>query len=82
VARTSAKWGERPHAFIVLNPRSVYHGKEPEFLLILRAFAKGKLPGFAIPDSIEFVKELEKSSTGKVSKKTMRDALRVRDSKK
>lgn len=65
VARDSEKWGERPHAFIVLSPGSKFHSQEEAFTRIVKEFAKGKMPGFAIPDTIELVKELEKTSTGK-----------------
>ena len=80
VARADEKWGERPHAFVVLKDPSKWAGatRAEEFSNELKAFSKGLLPGFARPAWVEIVEALEKTSTGKVSKKTLRDQLKSR----
>ena len=78
VARADEKWGERPHAFVVLKNPSKWIGKSAEFEIALKEFSKPLLPGFARPAWVEIVDALEKTSTGKVSKKTLRDQLKAR----
>lgn len=78
VARADEKWGERPHAFVVLIDPKKWHGKSEQFSEELKAFSKGLLPGFARPAWVEVVDALEKTTTGKVSKKTLRDQLKAR----
>nr|GAT47859.1 amp-binding domain [Mycena chlorophos] len=73
VARAHPKWGERPHAFIILKPHiSKWHGKHDEFAHALKAHAKKRLPGFAVPEWIQVVSELPKTSTGKILKTDLR----------
>lgn len=79
IGRKSEQWGERVHAVIVLTPESLYAGKEAELFIEVAQFSRGVLPGFARPASIEIVEALEKTSTGKVSKKTLRELLNARD---
>ena len=66
VSTPDEKWGERPKAFVELNP-----GEELSEEDVL-AFAKENLPGYMRPASVEFL-ELPKTSTGKVQKKALRD---------
>ena len=65
VARSHDKWGERPHAFVVLRDGASWHGRHVEFETELKKFARGKMPAFAIPEWVEVVPALEKTSTGK-----------------
>jgi hypothetical protein len=60
VARTHAKWGERPMAFVILHPqhRSRWNGRHNEFAEDLKKHAKTRLPGFACPEWVEVVQEL------------------------
>jgi len=54
--------GERPKAFVVLNPGSSLSEGE------LRGFIRTKLADYKIPRKIEFIKELPKTSGGKIIK--------------
>ena len=69
VAIPHEKWGERPKAFVTLRPGTTLDAKE------LIAFARETLPGFKVPDEIEFG-ELPKTSTGKVKKYELRERER------
>ncbi|GAA6052555.1 hypothetical protein NBRC10513_003352 [Rhodotorula toruloides] len=78
VARPHEKWGERPHAFVVLKPGSKWHGKHAEFETELKTFGRKKLSAFAVPEWIEVVapEELPKTSTGKIQKVALRERVR------
>src|SRR5213080_165449 len=60
------RWGEAPHAFVVL--RQGAQTDEAE----LREFARAKLAHFKAPHSVTFVKELPKTATGKIQKYILR----------
>lgn len=60
------RWGEAPHAFVVL--RSDSHATEDE----LRQFARDNLAHFKVPKSVRFVAELPKTATGKIQKYVLR----------
>jgi fatty-acyl-CoA synthase len=60
------KWGEAPHAFVVLHEGA--HADERE----LCEFARTKLAHFKAPHSITFVNELPKTATGKIQKYILR----------
>jgi len=60
------RWGESPHAFVVL--RSGASATEDE----LREFARAHLAHFKAPHSVTFVKELPKTATGKIQKFVLR----------
>jgi len=60
------KWGESPHAFVVL--RAGATATEAE----LREFARGVLAHFKVPSAIKFVTELPKTATGKIQKYVLR----------
>ena len=61
------RWGEAPHAFIVL--RQGAQTDEVE----LREFARANLAHFKAPHNVTFVKELPKTATGKIQKYILRD---------
>ena len=61
------RWGERPKAFVV--PKM---GREPD-PEALRDHVRARLAGYKVPDTVEVVDELPKTSTGKVQKFTLRD---------
>jgi len=70
------KWGERPVALVVLKPE--YDGKVSEG--DLQAFMhqlvdRGLISKWAVPDRFELVREIPKTSVGKINKKAIRDAL-------
>jgi fatty-acyl-CoA synthase len=60
------RWGEAPHAFVVL--RSGAEASEDE----LRDFARERLAHFKAPHGVTFVTELPKTATGKVQKYVLR----------
>ena len=60
------KWGEAPHAFVVLRPGASAGEKE------LQEFARKHLPGFKTPKGYSFVAELPKTATGKIQKYVLR----------
>ena len=60
------KWGESPHAFVIL--RTGMNAKEEE----LKKFVREHLASFKIPHWISFVKELPKTATGKIQKYALR----------
>lgn len=68
VARPHPKWGERGHAFVVLKPDR----ESPPTVEEIKQFCKGRMSGFAVPEWIDFVTELPKTSTGKVQKNLLR----------
>jgi len=60
------RWGEVPHAFVVLRDRVKATEEE------LRQFARAHLAHFKAPHSITFLAELPKTATGKVQKYVLR----------
>jgi fatty-acyl-CoA synthase len=60
------RWGEAPHAFVVL--RSDANTTEDE----LREFARSHLAHFKAPHTVTFVAELPKTATGKIQKYILR----------
>jgi fatty-acyl-CoA synthase len=62
----SEKWGEAPHAFVVLRPDATTTASE------VTTFARDNLAHFKVPKGVTFVTELPKTATGKVQKYTLR----------
>jgi fatty-acyl-CoA synthase len=60
------RWGEAPHAFVVLKAGA--DASEAE----LREFARANLAHFKAPQGFTFVRELPKTATGKVQKYVLR----------
>jgi len=60
------KWGETPHAFVVLRDGS--QASEQEII----DFARARLAHFKAPRGISFVTELPKTATGKIQKFVLR----------
>jgi fatty-acyl-CoA synthase len=60
------RWGEAPHAFIVLRPDSSASDEE------LRQFARDSLAHFKAPKEVHFIAELPKTATGKIQKYVLR----------
>jgi len=60
------RWGEAPHAFVVLKQNARANERE------LREFARAKLAHFKAPHSVTFVNELPKTATGKIQKYILR----------
>jgi fatty-acyl-CoA synthase len=66
VGLPDARWGEAPHAFVVLRPDA--RASEAE----LSRFARDRMAHFKAPRSVRFVDELPKTATGKVQKHVLR----------
>ena len=60
------RWGEAPHAFVILKPGT--SATEAE----LREFTRDRLAHFKAPHTITFVAELPKTATGKIQKFVLR----------
>jgi fatty-acyl-CoA synthase len=60
------KWGESPHAFVVLRPGATVTPDE------LRQFARDNLAHFKVPQWVTLVDELPKTATGKIQKYVLR----------
>ncbi len=66
VGMAHERWGEAPHAFVVLKQGA--HADEGE----LREFARANLAHFKAPHSVTFLQELPKTATGKIQKYVLR----------
>jgi fatty-acyl-CoA synthase len=66
VGLPSERWGETPHAFVVL--LSGQSATEDELI----EFVRGKLAHFKAPRGVTFVAELPKTATGKIQKFVLR----------
>jgi len=60
------KWGEAPHAFVVLKAGA--EATEEELIQLTRE----RLAHFKAPHSVTFVQELPKTATGKIQKYVLR----------
>jgi fatty-acyl-CoA synthase len=60
------KWGESPHAFVVLRPGETVTDQD------LRQYARGTLAHFKVPTAFTFVEGLPKTATGKIQKYVLR----------
>src|SRR5215211_6850231 len=65
------RWGEAPHAFVVL--RSGAEASDEE----LREFARNNLAHFKAPHGVMFLPELPKTATGKVQKYVLRGGAAI-----
>jgi len=60
------KWGETPHAFVVLHVEATATEAD------LHGFARGALAHFKVPTAFHFMNELPKTATGKIQKFVLR----------
>jgi fatty-acyl-CoA synthase len=73
------KWGERPAAIIVRDPEADPAATEASIKTHVGTFAdRGVISKYAIPQTVLFVDQLERTSVGKVDKKLLR-TLYARD---
>ncbi len=70
VGKPDKKWGEIVHAVIVLKQGAEATEKE------IIEHCRDRLAHFKCPKSVGFVKELPKTATGKILKRTIRDELK------
>ena len=69
-----AKWGERPVAFVVQDNDHAGALHEADIKTHLQAFAaQGVISKIGIPQTIQFVDSLAKTSVGKIDKKILRE---------
>ena len=61
------KWSERPLACVVVEPGQELTKEE------VLTFLAGKVAKWQVPDDVEFIDEVPKTSVGKFSKKTLRE---------
>jgi fatty-acyl-CoA synthase len=66
VGMPDEKWGESPHAFVVLKAEQSATADE------LTDFLRGRLAHFKVPKAFVFVPELPKTATGKIQKYILR----------
>jgi fatty-acyl-CoA synthase len=66
VGLPDTRWGEAPHAFVVLKAGATATADE------IRAFTRERLAHFKCPHSVTFVTELPKTATGKIQKFVLR----------
>jgi bile acid-coenzyme A ligase len=69
VPRPHAELGQSVHAVIAMEP-----GVQPMTLDELRSQLAGKVSGYKLPRSVEFVSEITRSDAGKVRRKSYREA--------
>ena len=68
------KWGERPLALVVKDTDHATRLREADIKAHLEAFAtRGLISKYGIPETIQFVDHLAKTSVGKVDKKGLRE---------
>jgi fatty-acyl-CoA synthase len=67
IAIPDKRWGERPMACVVAEPGAEIDADE------LRDFLEGRVARWWLPERIEFIEEVPKTSVGKFSKKTLRE---------
>ena len=68
------KWGERPFALVVTDSDHAGRVREADIKAHLQAFAaRGVISKYGIPEKIEFVDHLAKTSVGKIDKKSLRE---------
>ena len=66
VGMPHARWGESPHAFVVLRPGTTATEDE------MKQFVRDRLAHFKMPQWVTFVDDLPKTATGKVQKYVLR----------
>jgi len=69
VAVADSHWGERPKAFITVKEGKSIKGED----IIDWAKHKSDISKFMVPREVEIIKELPKTSTGKIKKNVLRD---------
>jgi fatty-acyl-CoA synthase len=66
-----AKWGERPHAMVVVKQGQAL--TNDELKAFLQQFVEsGKINKWTVPDTVDFVAAIPKTSVGKIDKKLIR----------
>jgi fatty-acyl-CoA synthase len=66
-----ARWGERPLAIVVLRPGAAPDAGSIQ-AHVLKRVENGEISKYAVPEKIEFVDIIPKTSVGKLDKKLLR----------
>ena len=76
IAEPDARWGERPHAFVVpaAEVRPAPTAQDIRAHISLEV-ARGVLPRYAIPEHVTLLASLPKTSVGKIDKRRLRAGL-------
>ena len=70
-----ARWGERPLALVVLKPDAGEAASPYALKAFFAKFAEdGAIPKYGVPDRVEIVDAIAKTSVGKINKKQLRKA--------
>lgn len=72
VGLPDSRWGERPHAFIVLKDASAPHIEARIRTRLQCLIDAGDINKWCMPDTITFIDEIPKTSIGKIDKKKLR----------
>ncbi len=81
VGAPDEKWGERPVAFVILNPDSNDKVSEDDLRGFMMEFVNQSIISkWAVPDRFYIVEEIPKTSVGKLNKKMIRENLPQVDS--
>lgn len=67
------KWGERPIALVVLKKDSTGVNEEDIRRHVMAAAEAGTISRYGVPDRVQFVTELARTSVGKLNKRVMRE---------
>ncbi len=68
------KWGERPLALVAPSQDHTDEVTEDEVRSHVKEYAEGgEISKYAVPDRVQFVEEIDKTSVGKIDKKTLRE---------
>ena len=66
---SNEKWGERPLALVVVKPQYKNKITGDDIKAFMNKFVEqGKLNSYAIPDRVEIVETIAKTSVGKINK--------------
>ena len=74
VGLPDAEWGERPHAMVVAKPGATIN-RETIASHLQQFIASGVIEKWAIPDTVQVVADLPRTSVGKIDKKVIRVQL-------
>ena len=67
------KWGERPLALVVLKPEQAGSVTPADLIAHVKTYVtKGLISTWAVPERVQFVDAIEKTSVGKIDKKLLR----------
>lgn len=67
------KWGERPLALVVLKKDAAGVSEDDIRQHVMAAADSGQISRYGVPDRVQFVSELARTSVGKLNKRVMRE---------